>query len=122
MATHVPRLVREAARHAITGAPRPVYLGIPNDIFEEDLPGYTGPSPLDQVFEVPFHRPAPTAADAEAVVRALASATRPIILAGGGIHQSGAHDALRQFAERLSIPVATSNSARAASPRRTTWP
>jgi acetolactate synthase-1/2/3 large subunit len=110
VATHVPRLVREAARHAITGAPGPVYLGIPNDIFEEDLPGYTGPSPLDQVFEVPFHRPAPTAADAEAVVRALASATRPIILAGGGIHQSGAHDALRQFAERLSIPVATSNS------------
>ena len=26
---------------AIAGAPGPVYLGIPNDIFEEDLPGYT---------------------------------------------------------------------------------
>ena len=108
--THVPRLVREAARHAITGAPGPVYLGIPNDIFEEDLPGYSGPAPLDQVFEVPLNRPAPTAADAEAVVQALASAARPIILAGGGIHQSGAHEALRQVAERLSIPVATSNS------------
>jgi acetolactate synthase I/II/III large subunit len=110
VATHVPRLVREAARHAIAGAPGPVYLGIPNDLFEEDLPGYTGPAPLDTVFEVPFSRPAPTAADAEAVVRALASAARPLILAGGGIHQSGAYDALRQVAERLSIPVATSNS------------
>ena len=108
--THVPRLVREAARHAISGAPGPVYLGIPNDIFEEELPGYSGPAPLDQAFEVPLTRPAPTPADAEAVVKALASATRPIILAGGGIHQSGAHDALRQVAERLSIPVATSNS------------
>jgi acetolactate synthase-1/2/3 large subunit len=110
VATHVPRLVREAARHAIAGAPGPVYLGIPNDIFEEDLPGYSGPAPLDQEFSVPFNRPAPTAADAEAAVQALASASRPIILAGGGIHQSGAHDALRQVAERLSIPVATSNS------------
>jgi acetolactate synthase-1/2/3 large subunit len=59
---------------------------------------------------VPYSRPAPTAADAEAVVRALTSASRPIIVAGGGIHQSGAHDALRQLAERLSIPVVTSNS------------
>lgn len=110
VATHVPRLVREAARHAISGAPGPVYLGIPNDLFEEDLPGYSGPAPLDRVFEVPFSRPAPTGSDAEAVVRLLGSAARPIILAGGGIHQSGAHDALRQLAERLSIPVATSNS------------
>jgi acetolactate synthase-1/2/3 large subunit len=110
VATHVPRLMREAARHAIAGAPGPVYLGVPNDIFEEDLPGYTGPAPLDQVYAVPYSRPAPTAADAEAVVRALTSASRPIIVAGGGIHQSGAHDALRQLAERLSIPVVTSNS------------
>ncbi len=107
---HVPRLVREAARHAIAGAPGPVYIGIPNDLFEEDLPGYNGPAPLDHVFEVPFARPAPTAADAEAVVRALTTAERPIILAGGGIHQSSAYDALRQVAERLGIPVATSNS------------
>ena len=107
---HVPRLVREAARHAIAGAPGPVYIGIPNDLFEEDLPGYNGPAPLDHVFEVPFARPAPTAADAEAVVRSLTSAERPIILAGGGIHQSSAYDALRQVAERLGFPVATSNS------------
>ena len=110
VATHVPRLIREAARHAIIGAPGPVYLGIPNDIFEEELPGYTGPAPLDQLFAVPFNRPAPTAADAETAVQMLASASRPIILAGGGIHQSGAHEALRLVAERLHIPVATSNS------------
>ncbi len=108
--SHVPRLVREAARHSLIGAPGPVYLGIPNDIFEEELPGYQGPAPLDQAFELPFSRPSVSAADAEAVVRALASAHRPIILAGGGIHQSGAHDVLRLVAERLGLPVATSNS------------
>ena len=35
--SHVPRFVREAARHAIMGRPGPVYLGIPNDLFEADL-------------------------------------------------------------------------------------
>ena len=108
--SHVPRLVREAARHSLIGAPGPVYLGIPNDLFEEDLPGYHGPTPLDQAFELPFSRPSVGAADAEAVVRALAAAHRPIIVAGGGIHQSGAHDVLRLVAERLGLPVATSNS------------
>lgn len=110
VATHVPRLVREAARHALVGSPGPVYLGIPNDLFEEEVPHYRGPAPLDQPLELPLARPAPTSADAEAVVRALTSASRPIILAGNGIHQSGAHEALRKLAERLGIPVATSNS------------
>ena len=59
---------------------------------------------------MPLARPAPTAADAEAVVRALAEAQRPIILAGNGIHQSDAYEALRRFAERLQIPVATSSA------------
>jgi acetolactate synthase-1/2/3 large subunit len=108
--THVPRLVREAARHALSGAPGPVYLGIPNDLFETAIPDYREPAALGEPAELPLARPAPTDADAEAVVRALTSANRPIILAGNGIHQSGAHEALRRTAERLGIPVATSSS------------
>ena len=108
--TMVPRLVREAARHALTGAPGPVYLGIPSDLFEGLVPDYDPPSVDAASPELPLARPAPTAADAEAVVRALADARRPIILAGNGIHQSDAYDALRRFAERLQIPVATSSA------------
>ncbi len=108
--TMVPRLVREAARHALTGAPGPVYLGIPSDLFEGLVPDYDPPSVDAASPELPLTRPAPTAADAEAVVRALAEARRPIILAGNGIHQSDAYDALRRFAERLQIPVATSSA------------
>lgn len=110
VATHVPRLVREAARHAVIGAPGPVYLGIPNDIFEEDLPGYRGPAPHDRIFETAMDRPGPSAAEADAVVAAIAGASRPILLVGSGIHHSDAHDALRRVAERFAIPVATSNS------------
>jgi acetolactate synthase-1/2/3 large subunit len=114
--SHVPRFVREAARHAVIGAPGPVYLGIANDLFEEEIPNYRGPAALDQVLSTPFARPAPTAADAEAVVRAVTGASRPILLAGNGIHQSDAHDALRRVAERLRLPIATSNSGKGSLP------
>jgi acetolactate synthase-1/2/3 large subunit len=107
---HVPKLVREAARHALTGTPGPVYLGIPSDLFETAVPDYHEPTMLDRPLELPLARPAPTQADTEVVLGALIAARRPIILAGNGIHQSGAYDALRRVAERLRIPVATSSA------------
>jgi acetolactate synthase-1/2/3 large subunit len=108
--TQVPRLVREAARHALSGASGPVYLGIPSDLFEMDIPGYREPAKLDRPIDLPLARPAPTQADVEAVLEILTCAGRPIILAGNGIHQSGAYDALRMVAERLGIPVVTSSA------------
>jgi acetolactate synthase I/II/III large subunit len=106
----VPRLVRDAARHALGGSPGPVYLGIPGDLFEIDIADYREPVALDRPVELPLWRPAPTGADVEAVLRALTTARRPIILAGGGIHQSGAYASLRQVAERIGIPVVTSSA------------
>ena len=43
------------------------------------------------------------------MVEALARASRPVILAGTGIHHSRAYDCLRAVAERLGVPVATSS-------------
>lgn len=106
--SHTPRLVREAARQAAGGAPGPVYLGIPNDILEAEVPGYLAPA--DAPVCVPLHRPAPTGPQADAIVAALVAAERPLILAGNGIHRSEAYDALRAVAERFGIAVATSNS------------
>lgn len=111
---HVPRLVREAVRRAVSGTPGPVYLGIPGDIFEEELLDYQEPTNHREPVNLPLTRPAPSVTDAEAVVRALAAASRPVILAGTGVHQSGAYDALRELAERLSIPVATSSGGKGA--------
>jgi acetolactate synthase-1/2/3 large subunit len=108
--THAPRLVREAARRAVSGAPGPVYLGIPNDLFETDLADYRPPALGDRPLEGPLARPAPSPAEVETVLCALGGASRPVILAGSGIHHSGAHEALREVAERLRIPVATSNA------------
>jgi acetolactate synthase-1/2/3 large subunit len=109
-AGQVPRLVREAARHALTGTPGPVYLGIPGDIFEEEMADFQEPTTLDRPMELPLARPAPTDADADAVVEALVGASRPVILVGNGVHQSGAYEPLRALAERLGIPVATSSA------------
>jgi acetolactate synthase-1/2/3 large subunit len=44
----------------------------------------------------------------------LAKAQRPIILAGGGVHLSGAQAALTAFAERFNIPVAHTLSGKGA--------
>ena len=109
-AAQVPRLIREAARHALIGTPGPVYLGIPGDIFEEEVPGYQEPVGQDEPMQLPLARPAPTSADADQVVEALAAASRPIILAGNGIHQSMAYESLRSVAERLGVPVVTSSA------------
>jgi acetolactate synthase-1/2/3 large subunit len=115
-AKHVPRLVREAVRRALSGTPGPVYLGIPGDIFEEELPDYREPEARETPMTLPLARPAPSARDVDAVIDLLIGASRPVILAGTGIHQSRAYDCLRAVAERLGIPVATSSGGKGSLP------
>jgi acetolactate synthase I/II/III large subunit len=104
----LPRLIQQAARRSVSGTPGPVYLGVPGDIYEDLVPGYQAPEPLEPPLELPLARPAPSPADAEAAVASLAQAKRPIILAGNGIHQSGAWRELESLAQRLRVPVVTS--------------
>lgn len=106
---HVPRLVREAVRRSMSGTPGPVYLGIPGDLFEEEMAAYEEPEVLAEPVSLPLTRPAPSPADADAVLEMLTRASRPVILAGTGVHHSRAYDCLRAVAERLGIPVATSS-------------
>jgi acetolactate synthase I/II/III large subunit len=110
IAQTVPWLVRESARRAMSGSPGPVYLGIPGDIFEEELADYREPERNGPPKEMPSGRPRPSADDAEAAAQALAGASRPVILAGNGIHHSSGYDALGKVAERLGVPVATSSA------------
>src|SRR5439155_4800300 len=60
-------------------------------------------------------RPQPAGASPQALARAaqiLGDAERPIAVVGSGAFWSGATDALRTFAERTQVPVATLNAAR----------
>lgn len=58
----------------------------------------------------------PDTGELERAVAALKAAKRPVIVAGGGVHYSGATNALRAFAEAHNIPVAETQAGKSALP------
>ena len=100
----IPRIVKEAFHIASSGRPGPVLIDIPKDVANRkvrfqsvdriSLPGYN-----------PTLKPHPL--QVERLVKAVAEAKRPVILAGGGVVSSGADQELIQFAEQARIPVTT---------------
>ncbi len=113
----IPELVRRAYAVATSGRPGPVVLDVPEDIVhgEYDYPRadfFVDPETLS----IPAQRSRP---GRDAVARAAAclrDARRPIILAGGGVHLSGAYCELQSFAEAFGIPVAQTLSGKGAIP------
>ncbi|MCW5568614.1 MAG: thiamine pyrophosphate-binding protein, partial [Dokdonella sp.] len=80
-----------------------VLVDVPMDFFSAALPAgafVRTPSPLA--------RPAIDAATAQRIAGELASAERPVIVAGGGVHIARASAELQALAEALEIPVAHS--------------
>ena len=92
----------------------PAFLALPQDVQAE---AYDYPARFFEptVHEIP--RPRPDARQLDRAVEALAAATAPLIIAGGGVHYSFAEDELRAFAERHNIPVVETVAGKA-SPRR----
>nr|WP_073391993.1 acetolactate synthase large subunit [Jatrophihabitans endophyticus] len=98
----VPEMVRKAFKLAQTERPGAVYLAVPEDVEEAEVAPGSGPLPVN----VP--RPEePSAHQVERAAAILRGARNPIVLAGHGAARAGAGDALRRFAERLGVPVAT---------------
>ncbi|MFV2000484.1 MAG: 3D-(3,5/4)-trihydroxycyclohexane-1,2-dione acylhydrolase (decyclizing) [Acidimicrobiia bacterium] len=80
----------------------PAYIGLPQDIAAE---AYDFPA---QFFDETLHyvrRPGPDARDITAAAAALITADKPLLIAGGGVHYSGAEDELTAFAVGRAIPV-----------------
>ncbi|MBU4528068.1 MAG: 3D-(3,5/4)-trihydroxycyclohexane-1,2-dione acylhydrolase (decyclizing) [Hoeflea sp.] len=61
-------------------------------------------------------RPEPDKHELAAAVEAIRTARNPIIVAGGGVHYSGACEALKLFAETLTIPVTETQAGKSALP------
>lgn len=61
-------------------------------------------------------RPHPDPVELDRVTDLLKSAKKPVIVAGGGTHYSGAADALQTFAEAHNIPVVESQAGKSALP------
>ena len=103
----VPEAIRRAYAVATSGRPGPVVVDVPEDI-AHGLYGFD-----EGDFEVdPAHSRAPALRcrpDDQALAEAekhLAEAQRPLMLCGGGVHISGACEAVQEFAEAFGIPVA----------------
>lgn len=104
----IPEVIARAFQVATTGRPGPVLLSFPIDV----LKGQHEFTELELAADArysrwPATRTTPPVEDIEAAVIALLAAKRPIILAGGGAVASGASDEVRELAELLDAPVAT---------------
>jgi acetolactate synthase-1/2/3 large subunit len=111
----LPRLLRQALREAVSGAPGPVHLDIAGGWGGQaiETAAMSAPVVVDTGFtRVPAVRPLPEPDCLREAAHRLSSAERPVIVAGGGARASGAGPAIQRLAEALSIPVATSLSAK----------
>lgn len=61
-------------------------------------------------------RIAPDMAELQAVTQVIQGAKNPVIVAGGGIHYSGAFNALQSFVEKHGIPIVESQAGKSALP------
>ena len=109
--TALPDLVRSAFRIATSGRPGPVALIVPHDVLDADWAGGRDDVGVDdRTAHAPSFR---TVADPASIVEAMAllgAAARPLIVAGGGVHGSGATAQLADLAERIDAVVVTSFS------------
>ncbi|AXI09792.1 acetolactate synthase [Oceanobacillus zhaokaii] len=94
----VPEIVGRAFRIAQSGRPGPVIISLPEDILPVKADMQFGP-----VTVVP--RPAPSEREVASVEELLFRASKPIIIAGGGVKHAAAEGSLLSFAEKHSLPV-----------------
>ncbi|GAB4555585.1 MAG: 3D-(3,5/4)-trihydroxycyclohexane-1,2-dione acylhydrolase (decyclizing) [Anaerolineae bacterium] len=108
--TSLPEAMRVLTSPAETGA---VTLALPQDVqtFAYDYPEAFFE---ERVWIIPRNRP-----DRTLLLRAaelIRASKAPIIIAGGGVHYSGAHQALKHFAELTGIPVGETQAGKGALP------
>jgi acetolactate synthase-1/2/3 large subunit len=110
----LPLMFSQAFREATTGVPRPVHLDLLGFAGEVIEAAETDDNVVveEQYLRYPAFRPEPEKKRVAKAVNILENARRPVIVAGGGAVGSSAGPEIVQLAERLSIPVATSNDGR----------
>jgi thiamine pyrophosphate-dependent acetolactate synthase large subunit-like protein len=103
-ADDIARAVDEAFRRFDTGRPRPCYLDLPMDLLSATVDELGSGRPSDAQHDPP----AMPVAEIDRAAGMLLSASRPLLLVGGGAWRAA--DSLQLLAERLSIPVVMTSS------------
>ncbi|NGO79898.1 thiamine pyrophosphate-binding protein [Streptomyces sp. YC504] len=109
--SQIPSAIAAAWESALTAPHGPVWVEIPQDVLlaPTELPQVT---PVDAFPHDLLPRPELTAVAADL----LANASRPAIIAGGGVVRSDASGKLRALAEQLNAPVVTTFGGKGAFP------
>ncbi|NKB61001.1 MAG: thiamine pyrophosphate-binding protein [Gammaproteobacteria bacterium] len=100
----VPEMFREAFRVAMTPRRGPVQLNLPRDVLSDvkEFSAFQSPSSYrSQTL------PAASKESIKAAAELLLTAKQPVIVTGGGIKNTGGHEAALALAEALNCPIAT---------------
>jgi acetolactate synthase-1/2/3 large subunit len=100
----LPRIIHEAFHIANTGRKGPVLIDIPKDISAKK----TLFKPVTEV-SIRGYNPtiSPNKLQVDKLIKAIEESERPLILAGGGVVYSGAHEEMLEFATKTEIPITT---------------
>ena len=99
----IPEIMRRAFTTLRSGSPGPVVIEMPQDVMSEEAPDEA----LRHEPVGPGRRAAPDPSDIEKAADLLAAASFPILNVGGGALWADAADEVKELAELLSMPVAT---------------
>jgi acetolactate synthase-1/2/3 large subunit len=108
-ADRLPEAVRRAFRAMTTGRPGAAHLGLPFDVQNESVPQEAVWANSEHGC-FPSSRAAPEEGSIKRAAAALAAASMPIFVCGGGVVISNAEKELSEIATRLGAPVATTVS------------
>lgn len=103
-AEDLPRIIHEAFHIANTGRKGPVLIDIPKDVSA----AATLFKPAKEI-SIRGYNPtvSPNKNQIDKLIKAIAEASRPVILAGGGVVYSGGHEELYEFVTKTDIPITT---------------
>ncbi|MGZ8155074.1 MAG: acetolactate synthase catalytic subunit [Burkholderiales bacterium] len=104
-ASRVEDYVDMAFAAAAAGRPGPAVLLLPADLLRE--PAVIQVERRASLGTYPLDRVAPDPARLDAAVELIANADNPLVMAGGGVHLSGAAEALAALQEEAHLPVMT---------------
>ncbi|MGN0242388.1 MAG: biosynthetic-type acetolactate synthase large subunit, partial [Candidatus Weimeria sp.] len=107
------RILKMAFYIASSGKPGPVLIDIPKDIQQK-----SGPDEYPDHVDIRGYKPNTSVhiAQLKRAYKTLKNAKKPLILAGGGIHISGAEKLLTDFARKMNVPVVTTVMGKGAVP------
>ena len=112
--TRIEDYVDMAFTAAASGRPGPAVLLCPQDLLLEAMKQELLDTRRASLGSYPLDRCVADPARIEEAAQLLAQAEFPLIVAGGGVHLSAAHDVLAHLQESASLPVATTSMGKGA--------